>query len=190
MPDGSGIDRHPWRNPLFRASLPENPIQKTECQELLTSLHSHIRTGLLPVSGCFLKVFRYFSQPALFFNPYGNCIPLEFYAGKKHKLLAGSFETLKISITSRNQAGSLFGCDCARMLEALNILPTNRIFGHGCPKKEIAPWMAVGPRSVRYRNPCAECLELLTSRSRNIRTGLLPVSSVRAGFFHVPNQRQ
>ena len=137
MPDGTGIDRHPWRNPLFRASLPENPVRKAEYQELLTSLRSHIWKGLLPVSGCFLKVFRYFSQPALFFNPYGNCIPLEFYAGKKHKLLAGSFETLKFSITSGSKRGTVRMVTCAGMLEALAFC-FQQDFRAGMPEKGIA----------------------------------------------------
>ena len=38
MPDGPGLHRHPWRQPLFRASVPENPVSQTEYQELLTSL--------------------------------------------------------------------------------------------------------------------------------------------------------
>lgn len=52
--------RHPWRQSLFRASVPENPVLQAECQELLASLHSHIRTGLLPDSGWFSKIYSRF----------------------------------------------------------------------------------------------------------------------------------
>ncbi len=55
----------------------------------------------------FFKSFPLFSQPAPFLNLYGNCTLLEFYTGKRRKLLAGSFETYKFSITSRKQAGVL-----------------------------------------------------------------------------------
>ena len=136
MPDGSGINRHPWRNPLFRASLPENPVRKAECQELLTSLRSHIWTGLPPVSGCFSKAFRYFSQPAPFFNLYGNCILPEFYTGKRSKLLAGSFETFKFSITSRKQAGGCPDVTCEGMLEALSILLLTGFSGRDARKRD------------------------------------------------------
>ena len=150
MPDGSGTYRHPWRNPLFRASMPENPVPKAECQELLTSLRSHLRTGLLPVSGCFSKASRYFSRPAPFFNLYGNCTLLECYIDKKHKLLAGNFEMFKFSITSRKQAGGLFRCDLRGDVRSPWHSVFNRIFGHGCPKKGLPPWMAMQSRSVRY----------------------------------------
>ena len=60
MPDGPEIDRHPWRNLLCRASVPENPVITAECQEHLTSLRSHIRTGMLPDSGWIYKnVMKY-----------------------------------------------------------------------------------------------------------------------------------